>query len=262
MEEVMLKLNNISFSIGKKNILQDISVSFEPGKIHMILGPNGSGKSSLLKIFAGETKYFTGEVLYENKQIQNIHTLELARKRAVLSQQPHLDFPLSVFEVVMMGRYPHFDFQPSVEDKKICNEVMSMLGIKEMSERNYLTLSGGEKQRVQYARVLAQIWNNTTEEIRYLFLDEPLNSLDIKYQQEFLQIAKSFMNDKTVVAIVIHDINLAIKFGDTLHFMKNGRMVCSGKTNDVLSKELIHQVFDINSEIIHTPSGNPLVIYE
>jgi len=258
----MLKLNNISFSVGRKRILHDISVSFEPGKIHMILGPNGSGKSSLLKIFSGENKNYTGDIVYENKNIRHIETLELAKKRAVLSQQPHLQFPLSVQEVIMMGRYPHFNFIPSTADQQICHEVINSLKLEGFNERDYLTLSGGEKQRVQYARVLAQIWNTPTEGFRYLFLDEPLNSLDIKYQQDFLQLAKSFMDNKTVVVIIIHDINLAIKYGDVLHFMKNGRLVSSGKTSDVLSTELIHQVFDINSEIINSPSGKPLVIYE
>ncbi len=259
---MMLKLNNISFSVGRKTILHDISVSFEPGKVHMILGPNGSGKSSLLKIFSGETKTFSGEVLYDNIKIESIPTLDLAKKRAVLSQQPHLQFPLRVDEVVMMGRYPHFNLQPTSQDRLICHEVMKLLGIDDMSERDYLTLSGGEKQRVQYARVLAQIWNTPSEGFRYLFLDEPLNSLDIKYQQEFLQLARSFMDEKTVVVIIIHDINLAIRFGDALHFMKNGRLISSGKTGDILSSELIDHVFDIRSQIINAPSGKPLVMYE
>jgi iron complex transport system ATP-binding protein len=247
----MLKLRNISYAIGEKRILQNISVSFEPGKIHMILGPNGSGKSSLLKIFSGETKNYIGDIEYENKNIRLIQTLELAKRRAVLSQQPHLQFPLLVHEVIMMGRYPHFNFNPSKEDEKICDEVINTLKLGGFRNRDYTTLSGGEKQRVQYARVLAQIWESK-EEMRFLFLDEPLNNLDIKYQKEFLDIAKLFLNKQTTIIAIIHDINLAIRYADELHFMKEGRLIASGKSSSLLSEELINDVFEIDSKILKT----------
>lgn len=258
----MLKTENISYRIGNKLILNGISAEFKPGEFNMILGPNGSGKSSFLKIFSGEIKATEGTVLYNDQKITALKKEELAKHRAVMSQQPELSFPLMVEEVVMMGRYPHFTFNPNKKDETICAAVMERMNLELFKERNYLTLSGGEKQRVQYARVLAQVWEKPATGYRYLFLDEPLTSLDINYQQEFLHIAKEFANNNTVLVAVMHDINLAIQYADKLFFLKQGELVAHGKPKEVLSEELIKKVFNVSSTIITNPVTNsPLVIY-
>jgi len=258
----MLRTENISFSVGKKQILKNVSASFLPGEFNMILGPNGSGKSSFLKIFSGEINKFQGTVLYDDKKIKELRKEELAKKRAVMSQQADLSFPLLVEEVVMMGRYPHFTFNPNKKDIAICNEVIERMNLVEFKERNYLTLSGGEKQRVQYARVLAQVWEKPTDGYRYLFLDEPLNSLDISYQHEFLQSAVELMKEHTVLIAVMHDINLAAHYADNLFFLKEGEMVVHGRPKDILTENIIEQVFNIKTTVIENPvTGKPLVIY-
>lgn len=258
----MLKTENIHYSIGKKSILNGISAIFYPGEFNMILGPNGSGKSTFLKIFSGEINKYNGSVFYGEEKITSLKKEALAKQRAVMSQQPELSFPLMVEEVVMMGRYPHFTFNPNKKDETICNQVMERMNLILFKERNYLTLSGGEKQRVQYARVLAQIWEKPTEGYRYLFLDEPLTSLDINYQQEFLQIAREFTNDGTILIAVMHDINLAIQYADKLFFLKEGKLVSHGSPKDILDQELIKQVFNVEASIINNPiTNNPLVIY-
>ena len=258
----MLRTENISFSVGKKQILKNVSASFLPGEFNMILGPNGSGKSSFLKIFSGEINKFQGNVLYEDKKIKELRKEELAKKRAVMSQQADLGFPLLVEEVVMMGRYPHFTFNPNKKDITICSEVIERMNLVEFKERNYLTLSGGEKQRVQYARVLAQVWEKPTDSYRYLFLDEPLNSLDISYQHEFLQVAVELIKDHTVLIAVMHDINLAAHYADNLFFFKDGELVVHGKPKDILSAAMIEKVFNIKTTVIENPvTGKPLIIY-
>jgi len=258
----MLKTENISFSVGKKQILKNVSASFLPGEFNMILGPNGSGKSSFLKIFSGEINKFHGTVLYEGKKIKELRKEELAKKRAVMSQQADLGFPLLVEEVVMMGRYPHFTFNPNKKDISICNEVIERMNLTEFKERNYLTLSGGEKQRVQYARVLAQVWERPAEGYRYLFLDEPLNSLDISYQHEFLQSAVELMKDHTILIAVMHDINLAAHYADNLFFLKEGEMVVHGRPKDILTENIIEKIFNVKTTVIENPvTGKPLVIY-
>ena len=259
----MLRTENIHFSIGHKKILHGISADFVPGKLNMILGPNGSGKSTFLKIFSGETRHFTGHVEYEKRNITSLDYPALAKFRAVMSQQTELSFPLTAEEVVMMGRYPHFDFNPSRKDSEICNQVMELLSLSTFKTRNYLTLSGGEKQRVQYARVLAQIWEPTGNGNRYLFLDEPLNSLDINYQQEFLQIARKFATEDTVVVAVMHDINLAIQFADNMLFFREGKIVAGGAPKVIINEKLLEEVFQVRSTVINNPvSGNPLVIFD
>ena len=258
----MLKTEKIYYSIDKKLILNNISAEFHPGEFNMILGPNGSGKSTFLKIFSGEINGYEGTVLYANEKITHLKKEELAKSRAVMSQQPELSFPLMVDEVVMMGRYPHFIFNPAKKDETICYEVMERMDLMPFSERNYLTLSGGEKQRVQYARVLAQIWEKPKNGLRYLFLDEPLTSLDINYQQEFLQIAREFILD-TVLVAVMHDINLAIQYADKLFFLKEGQLAAHGTAKDILSEELIKNVFNVKTSLINNPLTNkPLVIYD
>jgi len=258
----MLRTENIQYSIGKKSILNNISAQFQPGELNMILGPNGSGKSSFLKIFSGEINKYNGSVFYADEQIAHIKKEELAKYRAVMSQQPELSFPLMVEEVVMMGRYPHFTFNPTKKDVDICHDVMNRMNLASFADRNYLTLSGGEKQRVQYARVLAQVWEKPAKGYRYLFLDEPLTSLDINYQQEFLQIAREFTDENTVLIAVMHDINLAIQFADKLFFLKEGSLVSHGRPKEVLSESLIKQVFNVNASIINNPVSNiPLVVF-
>jgi iron complex transport system ATP-binding protein len=258
----MLKTENIQYSIGKNKILNGISAEFLAGEFNMILGPNGSGKSTFLKIFSGEINGYSGSVLYNDKKIDREKKEALAKYRAVMSQQPELSFPLMVEEVVMMGRYPHFTFNPTKKDETICNEVMQRMNLLSFKERNYLTLSGGEKQRVQFARVLAQIWEQPENGNRYLFLDEPLNSLDISYQQEFLQIAKEFTQQHTVLVAVLHDINLATQYADKLFFLKEGQLVAQGKPKEVLNEALLLKVFDVQTTIINNPvTNNPLVIY-
>lgn len=258
----MLKTINISYNISKKQILKNISVDFVPGEFAMILGPNGSGKSSFLKIFSGEINKFNGNVLYDDKTLHSIAKEELAKYRAVMSQQPELSFPLTVDEVVMMGRYPHFSFNPNKRDFTICEEVMELMNLQSFKERNYTTLSGGEKQRVQYARVLAQVWEKPADGCRYLFLDEPLNNLDINYQQEFLQVAKKLKNENTVLIAVMHDINLAVQHADRLIFLKEGEMVSQGKPKEILTETLVENVFAVKTTIINNPvTNNPLLIF-
>jgi iron complex transport system ATP-binding protein len=259
----MLSARNIHYQAGGNPILNGIGINFEPGKLHVILGPNGSGKSSFLKICAGEITRYEGEVQYGTLNLHGIAPAQLARYRAVMSQQTELPFPLSVEEVVMMGRYPHFRYEPQLRDEKICNEVMQQLQLREYAQRNYMTLSGGEKQRVQFARVLTQIWEPAPNEHRYLFLDEPLNSLDIQYQHEFLRLTRKLVTPNTTIIAVLHDLNLSIQYADRLFFIKGGKGIAEGAPREIISRELVSMVFEVNTEIItHPQTGQPLVIFQ
>lgn len=258
----MLSAKNIHYEAGGNQILKGIGINFEPGKLHVILGPNGSGKSSFLKICAGEITRYEGEVQYGTLNLRGIAPPQLARYRAVMSQQTDLPFPLSVEEVVMMGRYPHFQYEPAQPDKKICDEVMRELQLQDYTQRNYMTLSGGEKQRVQFARVLAQIWEPALNEHRYLFLDEPLNSLDIRYQHEFLRLTRTLVTPNTTVIAVLHDLNLSIQYADHLMFLKAGKGIAEGAPREIISRDLLAMVFEVDTAILpHPQTGQPLVIF-
>lgn len=258
----MLKLEEIYYNIRGKKILQNIHLQFEPGKIHMILGPNGSGKTSLLKIASGQIDTYQGRVLYEQKSIREIDLSELAKYRGYLSQQNNIPFPLKVSELVSMGRYPHFEFHPSKKDNEIVQEVSEKLAIQHLSQRDYTTLSGGEQQRVQFARVLAQIWESNAATNRYLFLDEPLNNLDIQFQKYLLETIKSLIVPNLVVIMIVHDINWALAYANEVYFMKEGHLVANGNPLHIINEELMQKVFDIKCKIVQVPGqSNSVVVY-
>src|ERR1700742_4490198 len=148
----MLTADNITYSVGNQSLVADVSVLFAPGKLHLIVGPNGAGKSTLIKVLARLLRPQQGKVEYEGVDVRETNEAELAKRRAVLSQAIEVAFPLTVREVVMMGRYPHFGGRPGPLDEQIVDEVMAQFEVTEFSQRNYQTLSGGERQRVNFAR--------------------------------------------------------------------------------------------------------------
>jgi iron complex transport system ATP-binding protein len=258
----MLSVKGITYQVGKKSILNGITTEFSKGQFHVIVGPNGSGKSTFLKIFSGELKPSSGEVIYDDEVIHTTQKLKLAKKRAVMSQQPELHFPLAVSEVVMMGRYPHFNFKPSSTDIAICKEAMQKTEVEEFADRNYLTLSGGEQQRVQFARVLSQIWETNNNDHKYLFLDEVVSHLDLKHQQQVLQIAKTLCENNVTVICILHDLNLALRYADRILFMKDGAICHEFIKGQTLSPEIIKEVFEVNVSILHDEnSATPLLIF-
>ena len=254
----MLEVKNAGFSISSKWLIQDISYNFLPGNCYMICGPNGAGKSTLMKLLSLVTKPDKGEIMYNNSTIDYSKKQAYAKYRSVLSQQVDISFPLEVEEVVMMGRYPHFKINPAKEDMEICNEVIELQNLQAFRKRNFLTLSGGEKQRVQFARVLAQIWKMPSEGSRILLLDEPISSLDIKYQFDFLQHVKEFLNERTIVIAVLHDLNLALNYADEILLLKDGKLFASGSPINVLSPENIRNVFHVTMNLHQLDNGRLL----
>lgn len=257
----MLRTENIYYSVGHKKIIKGISTTFAEAQFHVIVGPNGCGKSTFLKVFSGELKPQEGKVEYDGQDVFQIPKNMLAKRRAVMSQQPELQFPLIVSEVVMMGRYPHFDFRPDKSDEDICKETMKIADVSHLAERDYLTLSGGEKQRVHFARVLAQIWTNDNTN-KFLFLDEAVSHLDLKHQHQLLQTAKNLCGKNVTIVAVLHDLNLAYTYGDRILFMKEGRIF--HETNDMLQIDttVIHEVFSVNVTVF-SPEGfnRPVLVF-
>src|SRR5437016_12587294 len=205
----MLQATNVTYSVGNKALISDVSLKFLPGQLHLIIGPNGAGKSTLIKVLARLLRPQTGVVEYDGVDVSSAGELDLARRRAVLSQAVEVAFPLDVREVVMMGRYPHFGGRPGPFDENIVDEVMTHFDVTEFTDRDYQTLSGGERQRFNFARVLAQLWRDgmnvpaddqrTPKTCRYLFLDEPLTFLDIRHQIDFMKKVRAFSDAPDVV---------------------------------------------------------------
>lgn len=248
-EVTMLEIKDLGFAVHHKWLVQDVSYKFMPGKCYMLCGPNGAGKSTLIKLLSLELAPKTGTVLYNNEGAHPHQKEKYAKCRAVLSQNVEISFPLEVEEVVMMGRYPHFNINPAKKDIEICEEVMEKIGVSIFRKRNYLTLSGGEKQRVQFARVMSQIYETPENGYRYLLLDEPISSLDLKYQFEFLHHVQHFINNKTIVIAILHDLNLALNYADEVLLLNKGKLFASGPPEKVLQPSNIKDVFNIDSTL-------------
>lgn len=255
----MLDISNIGYKIKDKELLQDISLSAHKGELVMILGPNGAGKTTLLKSIANEINY-SGQIHFKGKDIKNWEEKELAKHKAKFSQHNTQDIPLVSREVVMMGRYPYFKNTPHRADLKIVASCMRFTDTYHFRNRLYNQLSGGEKQRVHLARIFAQLNNSQTQ--RMVLLDEPLNNLDVYYQHKILDHLKAFVAQGNLAVVVMHDLNLAAQFADTIVLLKNGKVVKHGTPREVLTTDIICQVYDFPCRLItHPVSHTPMIVF-
>lgn len=264
----MLEADDITFRVGDRELVSGASVSFAPGKLNLVIGPNGAGKSTLIKVLSRLLRPQMGNVRYEGIDISRASDADLAKRRAVLSQAVEVAFPLTVREVVMMGRYPHFGGRPGPIDERIVDEMMDLFDVAIFEDRNYQTLSGGERQRVNFARVLGQLWRpddtpNSLPSCRYLFLDEPLTFLDIHHQIDFMKKVRLFTGSPDVVTVgVVHDLNLAARFADQIVLINDGRIVASGSAAEVLTPERIRQIFLVEPTFLETPGMGLNLIFD
>jgi iron complex transport system ATP-binding protein len=260
----MLTAINLVYKAGGRALVDGVSATFEPGRFHLIVGPNGAGKSTLVKLLARLLQPHAGSVVYEAADAKRWNERELARRRATLSQAIDVAFPIPVRELVMMGRYPHFRGRPGPLDEAVCDDVMGYADVAELAERDYATLSGGEQQRVNFARVLAQIWKPLEDSRRYLFLDEPLTFLDIRHQIDFMKKVREFASQPDVVAVgVVHDLNLAIRFADRLILLHQGRILADGNAAHVLTAGNLSRAFDVNPAFItNQADGRVYISYD
>ena len=244
---------DIKMEIGNNEILKGVSIDSKSREFIGIIGPNGSGKSTLLKCIYRTLKPNNGCIMLGRQDISKMSVKESAKKLAVVAQHNYYNFDFSVGEVVLMGRSPHKkSLEPdNSEDYDIVNESLEKVGMLGFKNRSFSTLSGGEQQRVILARALAQ-------QTPCLILDEPTNHLDIKYQLSLLNIVKSL--NLTVIS-AIHDLNIAAMYCDRLFVMKNGQIVGSGIPQEVLTKEFIKEIYDIDVEIVYDSKDDMHILY-
>jgi iron complex transport system ATP-binding protein len=245
-----LQAENIVYAVGDRRILDGITADIAPGRVVAIVGPNGAGKSTLLKILAGDITPQEGTVLLNGRPLSAWHRSDLARQRAVLPQSPELAFHFRVREVVELGRYPHSGRATPEDDRKAIEEAMTVTEIAPLAARDCCTLSGGERHRTHYARVLAQLWHKPEAgETRILLLDEPTAGLDLFHQHAILAKARAMAKDGNGVLAVLHDLNLAAAYADTLIVLVKGRIDAAGPPNEVLTIERIKRVWRVNCEV-------------
>jgi iron complex transport system ATP-binding protein len=259
----MLLTDKLTVKVGKKKLLDDISLRINPGELVAVIGPNGAGKSTLLKCLCGEMIPTSGVAKMNGKAISEWAISERAQLCAVLPQNSSLSFPFSVLDVVLMGRSPHAKTRNIANDYTIAQQAMELIGIDSLKERTYTTLSGGERQRVHFARILTQIWEPVISQTRYLMLDEPTSALDISCQHDCLKIASDFAKQQDAgVVVVLHDLNLAALYADRIIVLLSGKLFAFDQPNLVINEDLVQHVFDYSVRIYDHPqnSGCPLVI--
>jgi iron complex transport system ATP-binding protein len=247
-----LHAEHIAWGVDGKPIVRGVSLEAGDGEFVGLLGPNGSGKSSLLRCIYRVYHPDAGLVTLGGDDVWKLPIRDMARRTAVVVQESSSEFSFTVYEIVMMGRNPHkgnFD-RGTNDDFDRAEAALARVGMTDFAERSFLTLSGGEKQRVLFARALCQA-------PRFLILDEPTNNLDIRYQLEVLELAKGL--GVTTLA-VLHDLNLAAIYCDRLYVLQRGEVVASGSPEEVLQSDLIRRIYGVEAEVQQHPGTGMLQI--
>ena len=251
----MLKARNIHFCIRQRPIVDQAALSLQAGELLAVLGPNGAGKSTLLKILSGEISCKHGDIRYNGVSIKDYSSKALAGVRAVMPQHSTLSFPYRAMEVVELG----LGCQNVSAPDELLQEVMMETQTWELRNQQYGKLSGGEKQRVQLARVLIQIWEIKPYP-RYLLLDEPTSSMDIAQQHHVLQIVSKLKKRNIGVLAIVHDLNLAAAYADNVALLRDGVICCQGQTASVMTSENLAKVFDHPVKVLKDPDNDQLII--
>ena len=243
--EKLYQIKNISFAYDEKDVIKDISLDIEISEFVGIIGPNGSGKTTLLRLLNKILKEKKGKIYYKGQSLNKVEQKQISQEIGFVPQETSINFPFTVSEIVMMGRYPYigmlgFEGKKDIEIVKQCLEITDL---KDMGERLYVDLSGGEKKRVIIARALAQ-------EPESLLLDEPTSALDIRYEIEVYNLLRRLnQNKKITIIIVTHNINFASLYCSRLVLMRDGSIFGIGNAVDIIKPEIIKDVYGIDVKI-------------
>lgn len=249
----MITLNNVSHQIDNQTILQDISLSLPSEQVIALIGPNGAGKSTLFGVMSRLQPIQSGSVKFAEYDIEKTDSKTLAKTVAILAQKNQLQGRLRVEELLMFGRYPYHQGRPTATDQQKVAEVIQRFELQDLAQRYLSTLSGGQQQRVLIAMIVCQ-------DTPYLLLDEPLNNLDMYHSGQLMRALRSLAHDqKKTVVIVLHDINQAAQFADTVVMMKSGQVISTGHPIEVLTEETIEQLYGVKATVIEH-KGYPVII--
>ncbi|MDE4454944.1 iron ABC transporter ATP-binding protein [Psychrobacter sp. DAB_AL62B] len=249
----MIKLDNISHHIGKQQILHDISLSLASAQVIALIGPNGAGKSTLFSLMARLQPLQSGQVSFAEHDIVSCHARTLSKTVAMLGQDNQVQGRLRVHELLMFGRYPYHQGQPTANDQQKVQEIIERFELEPLAERFLSSLSGGQRQRVLIAMIVCQ-------DTPYLLLDEPLNNLDMYHAGRLMRELHelSHHQQKTVV-IVLHDINQAAQFADTVVTMKEGKVMAVGRPVDVITQATMKELYNVDVTVLNH-QGRPVIV--
>ncbi|AMN68021.1 ATP-binding cassette domain-containing protein [Psychrobacter sp. P11G5] len=253
----MIKLDNISHHIGKQQILHDITLSLPPSQVIALIGPNGAGKSTLFSVMARLQPLQSGQVSFavdnEERDIVSCHVRTLSKTVAMLGQDNQVQGRLRVHELLMFGRYPYHQGQPTANDEQKVQDIIERFELEPLAKRFLSTLSGGQRQRVLIAMIVCQ-------DTPYLLLDEPLNNLDMYHAGRLMRELRELSHSqKKTVVIVLHDINQAAQFADTVVTMKAGKVMAVGKPADVITQETMKDLYNVDVSVL-SHQGRPVIV--
>lgn len=250
--DVVIRAEGVGVVLGGRRVLSDVALDVSAGQVLALVGPNGAGKSTLLSVLSGELAPTDGWVALDGRDLAGFAPLELARRRAVLTQDNALSFPFLVSDVVEMGRSPWARTPRLDDDDRALASASTRADVAHLGARRFTELSGGERARVSLARVLAQ-------ETAIVFLDEPTASLDLRHQEDVLRIARDLAAEGRAVVIVLHDLSLAGAVADRIALLSEGRLVAVGSPHEVLTATAVSAVYGVEVEVVER-GGRPLVI--
>ena len=254
-QQAALRADSLSFRYGETPVLHSVSLRIAPGELIAVLGPNGSGKTTLLRLLAGLLQPASGQVTLDGVDLSTLSRNAMARRMAMVPQETHLAFDYSVLEIALMGRYPHMGVMEleGPADLRIAREALAATGTAHLEERGFMTLSGGEKQRVVIASALAQLWQPADVSFAgpsggLLLLDEPTASLDVGYQLDVAGTLRSLNENRgTTMVVSTHDLNLAATLCRHLVMLRDGRVIAAGPTDEVLTGAAVRALYDVEA---------------
>ena len=257
----LLEIKNLSLQIQHNPILKGLNVHVNAGEIVAVIGPNGAGKTSLIRAVSGDIANVEGFIQFNGRSLASYTAESRARQVGVLSQQNTLAFPFLAQDVVRLGRLPHYSGK--VADEQVVSAALAAMDISYLAERVYPSLSGGEKQRVQLARVMAQLWRSEDAPNRLLMLDEPTAALDVAHTQQLMQCVRKFANEGVAVIMIVHDFNLAAAYADRIIALADGEIAAQGEPEHVLSSKNMHDIFGVNVSVMANPkTARPMVFLD
>ncbi|MEM7214511.1 MAG: heme ABC transporter ATP-binding protein [Pseudomonadota bacterium] len=250
----MISALDVSVRFGRREVVKSVELKASAKGITAIIGPNGSGKTSLLRALSGEVSY-SGDVTINSLEVKGTPAWRLASERAVLPQFSNVTFPFTVREIISLGIIAKSQRVAGAAENTLPERALAKVGLSDFCGRRYHELSGGEQQRVQFARVLAQVWEPVLDGIpRWLFLDEPISSLDIQHQLTIMNIARDFAKSGGGVVAILHDLNLAAMYADQIVLMKDGEILSDGTPQKVLTNALLKKAFDCDLKVGKVPT--------
>ena len=240
----MIEVKNISKEYLGKKVVDNISLNIQKGKVTSFIGPNGAGKSTVLGMMSRILKKDSGEILIEGKEISTWDKNELAKKIAILKQSNNINIRLTIEELVSFGRFPYSQGKLTDEDKKYINEALEYMMLTDIKNKYLDEISGGQRQRAYIAMVIAQ----STE---YIFLDEPLNNLDMNNSVKMMKRLRKLCDElnKTII-LVMHDINFTSCYSDYIIAIKNGQIAKEGNVNEIINEATLQEIYDMEFNVV------------